>query len=159
MAQIHAQGEGMMKTRLMNEIMVGRRTLASVLALAAVALGIVGAGGTAFAADAAAAASPAKVGLSPETLAKGSELFVKNCIMCHDRGMEHPGTAALTYLYGKDKGALEDRDNLTPDFVRFLVRNGRGLMPAFRNGELNDTDLKVLAEYLSAGPHPSVPAK
>lgn len=148
-----------MKARLMNEIIVGRRTLVSVLVSAALALGIVGAGETAFAADAAAAATPAKVALSAEALAKGSALFVKNCIMCHERGMEHPGTAALSYLYGKGKGALEDRDNLTPDFVRFFVRNGRGLMPAFRTGELNDAELKVLAEYLSAGPHPAAPAK
>ena len=124
-----------MKIRLMNEIIVGRRTLASVLVSAAVALGIVGAGGTAFAADAAAAATPARVVLSAESLEKGAMLFVKNCIMCHERGMEHPGTAALSYLYGKGKGALEDRDNLTPDFVRFFVRHGRGLMPAFRTGE------------------------
>ena len=148
-----------MKARLMKEILIGRRTLACRLVSAMLALGMVGAGGTAKADDAAVAATPAKVTLSPETLAKGSELFVKNCIMCHDRGMEHPGTAALTYLYGKDKGALEDRDNLTPDFVRFFVRHGRGLMPGFRTGELNDAELKVLAEYLSASPHPAAPAK
>ncbi|HEY8855817.1 MAG TPA: cytochrome c [Rugosibacter sp.] len=142
----------MMKVRLMNGRFVGRRVLASVVVSATLALGMVGAG---EAADAA----PAKVTLSPEVLEKGVALFVKNCIMCHGRGMEHPGTAALTYLYGKGKGALEDRDNLTPDFVRFFVRNGRGLMPGFRAGELNDAELKVLAEYLSAGPHPATPAK
>ncbi len=144
-----------MKARLMNEIIVGRRALASILVSAALALGIVGAGGTAHAADAVVAAAPAQVALSPEALEKGAMLFVKNCIMCHERGMEHPGTAALSYLYGKGKGALADRNNLTPDFVRFFVRNGRGLMPAFRTGELNDAELKVLADYLSAGPHPA----
>lgn len=146
-----------MKARLMKEILIGligRRTLACRLVSAMLALGIVGAGGTVHAADTTAAAKQAKVTLSPETLAKGSALFVKNCIMCHDRGMEHPGTAALTYLYGKGKGALEDRDNLTPEFVRFWVRHGRGLMPGFRAGEINDSELNVLADYLSAGPHP-----
>lgn len=148
-----------MKARLMNESIVGQRALTSILVSAALALGIVGVGGTASAADVAATAEPVKVAPSPEMLAKGSALFVKNCTMCHDRGMEHPGTAALTYLYGKGKGALEDRDNLTPDFVRFFVRDGRGLMPAFRVGELNDSELKVLAEYLSAGPHPATSEK
>lgn len=141
----------MMKARFMSEVFAGRCALAFVLMSATLMLGIVGAGGTAHAASAAA--------VSPEALEKGARLFVKNCIMCHERGMDNPGTAALSYLYGKGKGALADRDNLTPDFVRYFVRNGRGLMPAFRTGELNDEELKVLAEYLSAGPHPATPEK
>lgn len=149
----------MMKERLMKEMLIGRRMLAGGLVSALLALGIVSAGETVYAADAVAAAPPAKVALSPGALAEGADIFARNCIMCHGRGMEHPGTAALTYLYGKGKGALEDRDNLTPDFVRFFVRNGRGLMPGFRAGELNDTELKVLAAYLSAGPHPAATEK
>lgn len=140
-----------MKARVMSDIFSGRSVLASVLMSAILMFGIVGMNGTAYAASAVTANSDAQE--------KGARLFIKNCIMCHERGMENPGTAALSYLYGKDKGALEDRDNLTPDFVRFLVRHGRGLMPAFRNGELNDEELKVLADYLSAGPHPAAPAK
>ena len=141
----------MMKARFMSEVFVGRCALASVLMSATLMLGIVGAGGTAHAASA--------VTLSPEVTERGAALFVKNCIMCHERGMEHPGTAALSYLYGKDKGALADRDNLTPDFVRYVVRHGRGLMPGFRVGELNEEELKMLAEYLSAGPHPATMEK
>jgi mono/diheme cytochrome c family protein len=120
---------------------------------AALLCGIVGAGNTAHAAEAAAA--PA----SPAVMAQGEAVFQHYCTVCHERGVGHPGTEALGFLYGKDKAALADRDSslpLVPDFVRYIVRNGRGLMPAFRMAELNNQELDALAAYLSAGPHPAV---
>jgi mono/diheme cytochrome c family protein len=113
--------------------------------LAAVAgCGIVGAGETALAAEKAAdAAAPAAVAI-----------YERYCIACHDRGPGHPGTQNLAYRYGPEKAALADRDNLTPEYVRIMVRFGRGLMPGFRPSEISDEQLKILAEFLSAGPHP-----
>lgn len=110
--------------------------------LAMISLLIVGAGETANAADAA---------------MTGATIYDHYCIACHDRGGGHPGTQNLAYLYGPEKAALADRDNLTPDYVRTMVRFGRGLMPGFRPSEISDEQVKLLAEYLAAGPHPAVP--
>ena len=49
---------------------------------------------------------------------------------------------------------MADRDDLTPEYVRILVRFGRGLMPGFRPSEISDEELKLLAEFLAKGPHP-----
>lgn len=134
----------MMKVALLLKSMMKQRLLGAVLIA-----GIVGAGNTAYAAEATA------VPASPAILAQGETVYQHYCTICHERGLGHPGTEALGFLYGKDKAALADRDNLVPDFVRYIVRNGRGLMPGFRMGELNNQELDALAAYLSAGPHPA----
>lgn len=85
----------------------------------------------------------------------GAAIYEHHCTGCHERGNGHPGTQSLGYLYGKEKAALADRDNLTPEYVRLLVRHGRGLMPAFRPAEISDAELKILTEYLATGPHPA----
>nr|ART35919.1 B570 [uncultured bacterium] len=113
--------------------------------LAVLGVVIVGAGGTANAAE------------SGASDATGAAIYEHYCIACHDRGVGHPGTQNLAYLYGPEKAALADRDNLTPEYVRTMVRFGRGLMPGFRPSEISDEQLKLLADYLAAGPHPAVP--
>lgn len=107
---------------------------------------IVGAGGTAHAAEKS----------SPESAvpATGVTLYEHYCISCHGRGGGHPGTQNLAYLRGAEKAALADRGDLTPEYVRIMVRFGRGLMPGFRPSEISDEELKVLAEFLAKGPHP-----
>lgn len=119
-----------------------RKQAQTALAVLAVLGVIVGAGGTANAA---------------ESDATGAAIYEHYCIACHDRDVGHPGTQNLAYRYGPEKAALADRDNLTPDYVRIMVRFGRGLMPGFRSSEISDEQLKLLADYLAAGPHPAVP--
>ncbi len=143
-----------MNARLMVESVFGKRSLVR----AALVCGIVGAGYTATTVFAADAAVPTPA-ISPATLAQGAAIYEHYCTVCHERGLGTPGTQALGFLYGKEKAALADRDNLTPDYVRFLVRNGRGLMPAFRMTEVSEEELKALAAYLSAGPHPAAQTK
>jgi mono/diheme cytochrome c family protein len=130
-----------MSVRSALESMCGKKPLAAL----AVAGAIVGAGGTVHAADKGA-----------DTAMTGATIYEHYCIACHDRGVGHPGTQNLAYLYGPEKAALADRDNLTPEYVRVMVRFGRGLMPGFRPSEISDAELKLLADYLAAGPHPAV---
>lgn len=111
--------------------------------------GMFGRGGVVYAADTTA------VTPSPAILAQGENIYQHYCTICHERGVGYPGTQALGFLYGEDKAALADRDDLAPDFVRNIVRNGRGLMPGFRMSEINNQELDALAAYLSAGPHPA----
>ncbi len=139
-----------MEATPMFESVSGKQLLSA--ALMALMIVIVGAGKTAHAADAA-----ANAGMNAE--ADGAAIYEHYCTVCHDRGNGHPGTQSLVSLYGKEKAALTDRDNLTPEYVRFMVRNGRGLMPGFRTAEISDEELKMLAAYLAAGPHSAAPAK
>lgn len=134
----------MMKNGALLSVFVRGIQRAGMPALLAVC-GIVGAGGTARAAEKGAEAAMPTTGVA---------IYERYCIACHDRGPGHPGTQNLAYRYGPEKAALADRDNLTPEYVRIMVRFGRGLMPGFRPSEISDEQLKMLAEFLSAGPHP-----
>lgn len=80
----------------------------------------------------------------------GKLVYDKWCGICHGRGERMAGTASLQAKY-KDAipAALEDRSDMTPEFVKFYVRNGVMIMPAFRKTEITDADLEVLTEYLS----------
>jgi mono/diheme cytochrome c family protein len=50
---------------------------------------------------------------------------------------------------------LEQRSNLAAAYVIMAARRGIGNMPAIPRGEVGDADLKAIADYLAAGPHPS----
>ena len=80
----------------------------------------------------------------------GRAVFVKWCAPCHSRGPNNPGTTALAAVYKNSKpGALEDRTDLTPDFIKKSVRNGVYVMPFFRKTEISDAELEALAAYLA----------
>jgi mono/diheme cytochrome c family protein len=83
----------------------------------------------------------------------GRPVFVKWCAPCHSRGPGNPGTAALAAVYKNAKpGALEDRTDLTPAFIKEAVRNGVYVMPFFRKTEISDAELEALAAYLAQPP-------
>jgi (+)-pinoresinol hydroxylase len=61
-----------------------------------------------------------------------------------------PGTFALELKYkGQKPALLEERTDLTPEFVAFYVRHGGGFMPPLRPTEVSDADLKSLCAYLA----------
>jgi mono/diheme cytochrome c family protein len=76
--------------------------------------------------------------------------FQNSCAVCHGAGPERPGTRALAAKYkGALPAQLEDRTNLTPDFIEYTVRHGVSVMPPFRKTELSDADLNAIAAYLT----------
>ena len=81
----------------------------------------------------------------------GKTLFELHCIACHDRGPGNPGTMRLQERVGEEQAALLDRDNLPPEYIKLVVREGFKLMPPFRPSELTDRQLDELAAYLSGG--------
>jgi mono/diheme cytochrome c family protein len=84
------------------------------------------------------------------TLEHGAQVFDKWCLPCHGGGDQYPGTVALRVKYqGKLPGALQDRTDLVPDFVKAVVRTGVSVMPFFRKTEVSDADLDALAAYLA----------
>jgi mono/diheme cytochrome c family protein len=85
---------------------------------------------------------------APES--RGRQVFDKWCAPCHGAGLGRPATAALAFKYKGEKPALlEERTDLTPDVVKYMVRNGVYTMPATRKTEISDDDLDALAAYLS----------
>jgi len=82
---------------------------------------------------------------------RGAAVFNNWCSACHSRGPQNaPGTTSLQNKYrGEIPAALEDRKDLTPELVRFFVRNGVATMPQLRKTEVGDADLDALVSYLT----------
>ena len=82
---------------------------------------------------------------------RGAAVFNNWCSACHSRGPQNaPGTTSLQIKYqGSVPAALEDRRDLTPEVVKFFVRNGVATMAPFRKTEVSDADLDALAAYLA----------
>jgi mono/diheme cytochrome c family protein len=94
---------------------------------------------------------------------RGQAVFRERCIACHGPIPEElfgppflppmPGTQALAARYNAAIPAeLEKRTDLTPEFVRVIVRNGLPAMPFFRPTELSDEDIDALGAYLAREP-------
>jgi mono/diheme cytochrome c family protein len=82
--------------------------------------------------------------------AGGRAVYTKWCAPCHDPGIIHPGTNALTVKYkGVKPGVLLEWKDLQPETVKYLVRHGISVMPQFRKTEISDADLDALAKFLS----------
>jgi len=79
----------------------------------------------------------------------GEALFVQRCAQCH--GPNGMGTGLLGRRM--QPALLEARDNLAAQYVVLAARRGIGNMPAIPRGEVSDADLKLIADYLAAGPH------
>lgn len=98
--------------------------------------------------------------LTDPLLRRGQAVFRERCAACHAPIPDEvfgprflppmPGTQALQARYqGTVPAALEERTNLTPEFVESIVRNGLPGMPFFRPTEVSDEDLEAVAAYLS----------
>ena len=92
-----------------------------------------------------AAASP---GTSAEmTRPDGKTAFDAACRPCH--GPVGPGTYMLERRVGKDHALLTERDDLTGDYIRAVVRNGLNGMLAYRKTEVTDAELDAIIGYLT----------
>jgi mono/diheme cytochrome c family protein len=93
---------------------------------------------------------PALAEEPPGPHAAGRAVYTKWCAPCHDPGVIHPGTNALTVKYqGVKPGVLLEWKDLPPETVSYLVRHGISVMPQFRKTEISDADLDALAKFLS----------
>jgi mono/diheme cytochrome c family protein len=92
----------------------------------------------------------------------GQGVFNAWCYSCHGPG-NRVGTNALRARYaGSVPDALQARQDLKPDFVRYIVRNGISFMPFFRQTEISERELDAMENYLSHTPgaaeeRPTVP--
>ena len=82
--------------------------------------------------------------------ARGEAVYNKWCAPCHDPGVNHPGTLALSAKYaGVKSPVIKEWTDLLPAVTRTFVRNGVSIMPFFRKTEISDADLDALADYLA----------
>lgn len=88
-------------------------------------------------------------------LAQGRRVYDTWCATCHGPGPGRygrglTGTEALEAKYeGKVPPVLDQRTDLTPEFVAVVVRKGMSVMPFFRRTEIDNADLAALGAYLS----------
>jgi mono/diheme cytochrome c family protein len=103
---------------------------------------------------AAAFALAAPASAQDATVARGKQVFDLWCYACHKplNPGDAPvaGTSSLQRNYqGAKPAALEQRTDLAPDYVRFIVRHGVKSMPFTRRTEVSDPDLDALVAYLT----------
>lgn len=106
---------------------------------------------------AAGAAAGAQSGVNSALIGRGRTAFFAHCDACHGRehvtshgGME-PATASLAIKYRGTKipPQLQNRTDLTPSYVKYIVRHGDHLMPFFRKTMVSDAELDAIAAYLA----------
>lgn len=98
-----------------------------------------------FFATTGAAASGALAAEAPD----GANVYQKWCAACHAPGITHPGTHALMAKYaGVKSGVITEWTDVTPEYVRLMVRTGISVMPQFRKTEISDAELEALARYV-----------
>jgi mono/diheme cytochrome c family protein len=74
-------------------------------------------------------------------------LFFEKCAMCHRQG--GMGTGLLSRRMNPAKAKLEDRNDLTSDYITVAVRTGIGNMPRLSRAEVSDPQLAAIARYLT----------
>jgi len=79
----------------------------------------------------------------------GKEVFDRHCVHCHGASNEATGTLQLARTRGKDKALLTERNDLPPEYIKMIVRQGLKAMPPFVPSDLTDAQLEVLAVYLA----------
>ena len=84
---------------------------------------------------------------SAQKLEEGKRLFHARCGYCHLAG--GTGTIMLARRLGKDRSLLEERTDLKVDYVEKITRVGIYGMPPHNRIELPDSELDLIAAYLT----------
>ena len=88
--------------------------------------------------------------IDPSEPGKFSEVvYDEYCADCHNAGDGHPGTMRLAVRIDAKHSVLRERNDLSPAYITQIVRNGIGMMPAFRPTEISDSALAQLAQYVA----------
>ena len=84
---------------------------------------------------------------SAQKLEEGKKLFHARCGYCHLVG--GTGTIMLARRLGKDRSLLEERTDLSADYIKKITRVGINGMPPHNRIELPDSELDSIAIYLT----------
>jgi mono/diheme cytochrome c family protein len=80
-------------------------------------------------------------------LEQGDKLFHAKCGYCHLQG--GTGTIMLGFRLGKDQALIENRTDLKVDYIKHVARSGIGSMPRLTRIEVPDSELDLIAAYLT----------
>lgn len=80
-------------------------------------------------------------------LSKGQQLFLSNCVMCHQGASNPPGPNAVVL----DSSTLSSEES----FIALVRQPKSAMMRAFSTEELSDADAKELYNYLLNAKTPS----
>jgi mono/diheme cytochrome c family protein len=69
------------------------------------------------------------------------------CASCHER--QGFAVRILTDRVGADKALISKRRDLSPDFIRAVVRGGLGAMPPMSRIEISDVELSAIVSELT----------
>jgi mono/diheme cytochrome c family protein len=83
--------------------------------------------------------------------ADGGQLFERRCGVCHLKGQT--GTNMLERRLGAQRALLAERTDLTPEYIRFVVRQGLVNMPRLTRVELPDAELEAISAWLRRPRH------
>lgn len=75
--------------------------------------------------------------------------FADACATCHENNGF--GVQVLAARLGTDRAALRRNPPLPADYVRLVVRNGLGAMPAMSRIEVTDAELDLIIAELAQG--------
>ena len=79
----------------------------------------------------------------------GDVIYAHYCGHCHNDGDGHPGTMRLAIRLSPAQSVIQQRENLPAAYIKQVVRNGLGMMPAFRPTEISDNELNTLAAFIA----------
>ncbi len=84
---------------------------------------------------------------SAQSYAEGEKLFRARCGYCHLAG--GTGTIMLGRRLGNDRALLAQRTDLTAEYVKKITRVGINGMPPHTRIEVPDSELDLIAAYLT----------
>ncbi len=84
---------------------------------------------------------------SAQKIEEGKKLFHARCGYCHLAG--GTGTIMLGRRLGKDRALLESRTDLNVEYIKKITRVGINSMPPHTRIELPDSELDLIAAYLT----------
>lgn len=84
---------------------------------------------------------------SASKIVEGRALFNARCGYCHLAG--GTGTLMLGRRLGKDKSLLASRTDLSADYIKKITRVGINSMPPHTRIEVPDSELDLIAAYLT----------
>jgi cytochrome c5 len=94
-------------------------------------------------------------GAAPRPELSGAEVFARQCAMCHAAGDDHTGSFQLARTRGAEYAVLEQRTDLTADYIREVVRHGMNTMGGFSKVDITEQEMSALVDYLvKKGPGP-----
>ena len=82
-----------------------------------------------------------------QSVEEGQTLFNDKCMSCHNPAAT--GSVMLGKRLGEENAVLSERNNLSAEYIKVVLRYGVGSMPWYRRSEISDAQADAIAAYLT----------